>query len=82
MDPCTQFRQMVITQRLVLLSKQSLTVLRDAIQCPQDKVWLGDCSEALDDPELHVPAEKLYTSSYFFIEGTFYDDLRNPNKSL
>nr|CAH8822389.1 unnamed protein product [Trichobilharzia regenti] len=83
LDPCSQSRQLVITQRLVLLSKQNLTVLRDAIKCPQDKVWLGDCSEALDNPELHVSADKLYTSSYFFIEGTFYDDLRNPNsKSL
>nr|CAX74666.1 snRNA-activating protein complex subunit 3 [Schistosoma japonicum] len=83
MDPCIQSRQLVITQRLVLLSKQNLTVLRDAIKCPQDKVWLGDCSEALDVPELHVSADKLYTSSYFFIEGKFYDDLRNANsKSL
>ncbi|CAH8450624.1 unnamed protein product [Schistosoma turkestanicum] len=82
-DPCTQSRQLVITQRLVLLSKQNLTVLREAIKCSQDKVWLGDCSEALDNPELHVSADKIYPSSYFFIEGTFYDDLRNANsKSL
>uniref|UniRef100_A0A095CD59 Uncharacterized protein n=1 Tax=Schistosoma haematobium TaxID=6185 RepID=A0A095CD59_SCHHA len=48
-----------------------------------DFVWLGDCSEALDNPELRVSADKIYPSSYFFIEGTFYDDLRNTNsKSL
>ncbi|CAH8472164.1 unnamed protein product [Schistosoma rodhaini] len=82
-DPCAQSRQLVITQRLVLLSKQNLTVLREAIKCSQDKVWLGDCSEALDNPELRVSADRIYPSSYFFIEGTFYDDLRNPNsKSL
>ncbi|CAH8468065.1 unnamed protein product [Schistosoma guineensis] len=82
-DPCAQSRQLVITQRLVLLSKQNLTVLREAIKCSQDKVWLGDCSEALDNPELRVSADKIYPSSYFFIEGTFYDDLRNANsKSL
>ncbi|CAH8465661.1 unnamed protein product [Schistosoma mattheei] len=82
-DPCAQSRQLVITQRLVLLSKQNLTVLREAIKCSQDKVWLGDCSEALDNPELRVSADKIYPSSYFFIEGTFYDDLRKTNsKSL
>ncbi|VDP94451.1 unnamed protein product [Echinostoma caproni] len=52
-------------------------------QFRQPFVWLGDCSDALDDPTLHIAAEKLYTSSYFFIEGTFYDDLRySQNKSL
>ncbi|THD18014.1 snRNA-activating protein complex subunit 3 [Fasciola hepatica] len=83
MDLCTQAHYMTMAQRLVLLASQSLAVLKDAIRCPQDKVWLGDCSNALDDSTLHVAAEKLYTSSYFFIEGTFYDDLRNlQNKTL
>ncbi|KAA0198722.1 snRNA-activating protein complex subunit 3 [Fasciolopsis buskii] len=82
-DLCTQYHHLTMSQRLVLLASQSLAVLKDAVRCPQDKVWLGDCSDALDDSTLHVAAEKLYTSSYFFIEGTFYDDMRNlHNKTL
>ncbi|CAH8573538.1 unnamed protein product [Dicrocoelium dendriticum] len=78
LDISTQVRNLSATQRIVLLGSQKLSDLKDAIRCPQDKVWLGDCSDALDDPVLHIPAEKLYKSSYFFIENTFYDDLRHP----
>ncbi|CAL8071919.1 unnamed protein product [Calicophoron daubneyi] len=66
-------RYLVMTQRLVLLGSQTLKDLRDAIKCPQDEVWLGDCSDALDDPQLHIPARRLYKSSFFFVEGTFFD---------
>ncbi|OON18419.1 hypothetical protein X801_05725 [Opisthorchis viverrini] len=77
LDLATQSRYLITTQQIVLLGSNKLTQLRDAVKCPQDKVWLGDCSEALDDPNLHIPAERLYKSSYFFIENTFYDDLRS-----
>lgn len=45
--------------------------------CVFIQAWLGDCSEALDDSALHISADKLYKSSYFYIEGHFYDDLRD-----
>ncbi|VDO09037.1 unnamed protein product [Rodentolepis nana] len=69
---------MVMEQRIEILGTQSLSALRDAIQCPQDMIYLGDCSEALDNPDLHIPARMIYPSSYFFIEGVFYDDMRDP----
>ncbi|KAF7259508.1 hypothetical protein EG68_02793 [Paragonimus skrjabini miyazakii] len=78
LDIVGQARYLIPSQRIVLLGSQTLANLKDAIKCPQDKVWLGDCSDALDDPELHIPAERLYKSAYFFIERTFYDDLRHP----
>ncbi len=68
-------------QRIEILGSQSLSDLRDAMRCPQDMVYLGDCSEALDKPDVHVPAHAIYPSSYFFIEKVFYDDLRNPNST-
>ena len=49
------------TQEFVVLGSQSLTVLRDALYCVEDKI--------LDGP--HTP------SSYFFVEGKFYNDLRD-----
>lgn len=64
-------------QRIEILGTQSLSTLRDAIMCPQDMIYLGDCSEALDNPDLHIPARAIYPSSYFFIEGVFYDDMRD-----
>lgn len=70
---------MIMEQRIEILGSNTLSELRDAIGCPQDMVFLGDFSEALDLPDVHVPARALYPSSYFFIEGVFYDDLRNPN---
>ncbi|VDD79424.1 unnamed protein product [Mesocestoides corti] len=69
---------MVMEQRIEILGSQTLSNLRDAIKCPQDMVYLGDCSEALDQPDFHIPARAMYPSSYFFIEDTFYDDLRDP----
>ncbi|KAM7535544.1 hypothetical protein Aperf_G00000101484 [Anoplocephala perfoliata] len=69
---------MVMEQRIEILGSQNLSTLRDAIMCPQDMVYLGDCSEALDDPGLHIPARMIYPSSYFFVEGVFYDDMRDP----
>ncbi|VEL20834.1 unnamed protein product [Protopolystoma xenopodis] len=74
-------RNLSISQRVEILSDQTLAQLRDAIRCPQDKVWLGDCSEALDSSELHIPADNVYSSSYFYIEHIFYDDLRSPGSS-
>lgn len=38
-DQCTQSRQLVVTQQLIILGSQNLTMLRDAIKCPQDKVF-------------------------------------------
>ncbi|KAL5970966.1 snRNA-activating protein complex subunit 3 [Taenia solium] len=69
---------MVMEQRIEILGSQTLSTLRDAIKCPQDMIYLGDCSEAIDNPSVHIPARAIYPSSYFFIEGVFYDDLRDP----
>lgn len=73
--------KLIVDQRIEILGSQSLSTLRDTIRCPQDMIWLGDCSEALDKPELHIPASLMYTSAYFFIENVFYDDLRNPKST-
>lgn len=69
---------MVMEQKIEILGCQTLSKLRDAIKCPQDMIYLGDCSEALENTDLHIPARVIYPSSYFFIEGVFYDDLRDP----
>jgi hypothetical protein len=50
-------------QEFLVLGSQPLTDLRDALSCVQDRV--------LDGPHTH--------SSCFFIEGVFYDDLRQPS---
>lgn len=51
-------------QEILVLGSQKLTALRDKIFCQRDLI------SKMND--LHVP------SGFFFINGTFYDDMRNP----
>jgi hypothetical protein len=51
-----------LAQEFLVLGSQPLTALKDRVYCLQNK--------QLDGP--HTP------SSFFFIEGKFYNDLRDP----
>ncbi|XP_042227817.1 uncharacterized protein LOC121870116 [Homarus americanus] len=69
------------SQELLLLGSQKLTELRDAIICIND---LAINQELSNDPELyrvaHIPNNHtLFPSCFFYINGVFYEDTRNPN---
>ncbi|KAG9301517.1 hypothetical protein G9A89_008369 [Geosiphon pyriformis] len=64
-------------QEFLVLGNQTLGELRDAFYCKQD-FQTYDVAE-LDNPitNLNTTTKKL-SSSYFFIENTFYNDKRHP----
>ncbi|CAH3195011.1 unnamed protein product, partial [Porites evermanni] len=64
-------------QEFLVLGSQCLTELRDKIFCTADGMILGDHSEnpdALSQPT----AKENFKSGFFFIEGVFYNDRRDP----
>jgi len=65
------------TQEFNVLSTQYLTEFRDKIKCNADNIVSGEFSET---PNLaHAKfAKDTYKSSFFFIDGVFYNDMRDP----
>lgn len=64
-------------QEYLVLPDQYLTELRDVIKCSGDRQIAGEFSH---NPDLkHAKtAKELYPSSFFFIDNTFYTDMRDP----
>jgi len=64
-------------QELLCYGSQPLTALRDMIICKMDINIPGDFS---DDPKnLDRPTgADMYSSSFFFIDNCFYNDMRKP----
>ncbi|KAJ2888412.1 hypothetical protein FB639_000660 [Coemansia asiatica] len=56
-----------------VLGSQSLTVLRDAFYC------ISDFLVSHRDETIENTKDKKVSSGYFFIENTFYNDMRSPN---
>ena len=64
----------IVEQEFLCLGNQFLTALKDEIICPIDANPVEDCS---DEPNKIKPsAGEIYTSSFFFIDDCFYNDLR------
>ncbi|XP_076066585.1 proximal sequence element A Pbp49 isoform X2 [Oratosquilla oratoria] len=68
------------SQELLLLGQQKLSELRDAITCINDLAINEDLST---DPMLrhltYLPNNSdLYPSGFFYINGIFYNDMRDP----
>lgn len=60
-----------------VLGSQSLTELRDKIQCSSDRVIPGDYSNMPDiDPRTLNTTGDMFKSSFFFFENVFYIDMR------
>nr|KAG5699541.1 hypothetical protein BaRGS_033737 [Batillaria attramentaria] len=63
-----------------VLGTQKLTDLRDSITCVKDDAVAGDFSDyPLVPKEALTPARNIYKSGLFFIEDTFYNDMREPD---
>lgn len=66
-----------VDQEFLVLGCQNLTEVRDAIICSSDAAIVGEFSE---DP--HSTANKtfqeIYKSGFFYINGVFYNDMRDP----
>ncbi|CAB3373749.1 Hypothetical predicted protein [Cloeon dipterum] len=81
--PCKHHTQvkkalkLTVQEDILVLSSQALTVLKDTICCPND---FSTCGDTTDTPSRNVPkfAKELFPGGFFFIEDTFYNDLRKP----
>ncbi|KAJ2515425.1 hypothetical protein H4217_005179 [Coemansia sp. RSA 1939] len=59
-------------EEYLVLGSQNLTVLRDAFYCISDFLF------SHRDEQIENTKDKKVSSSYFFIEKTFYNDMRSP----
>ncbi|KFM57613.1 snRNA-activating protein complex subunit 3, partial [Stegodyphus mimosarum] len=67
-----------VDQEFLVLGSQYLTELRDKIDCISDRVIPGDFSEH-PDLEPDVTCKDLYKSGFFYIDGVFYNDMRDSD---
>ncbi|XP_071846004.1 snRNA-activating protein complex subunit 3-like isoform X1 [Apostichopus japonicus] len=65
-------------REILVLSDQRLTELKDKITCASDVAWVSSDISENPDIELKERAGDAYPSNFFYIENTFYPDLRNP----
>ncbi|RWS30582.1 snRNA-activating protein complex subunit 3-like isoform X1, partial [Leptotrombidium deliense] len=66
----------VADQEMLVLSSQSLVDLKDAYCCVSDISTPGDCSKTPNSVD-SVTAADIYKSGFFFVNNTFYNDMRN-----
>ncbi|KAJ2557318.1 hypothetical protein EV175_001417 [Coemansia sp. RSA 1933] len=59
-------------EEYLVLGSQNLTVLRDSFYCISDFLF------SHRDEQIENTKDKKVSSSYFFIEKTFYNDMRSP----
>ncbi|XP_055488619.1 snRNA-activating protein complex subunit 3 [Leucoraja erinacea] len=71
----TKHRENKPYNTMLVLGSQNLTEVRDAISCVSDLQIGGEFSNTPDLAPEHI-SKDLYKSAFFFIEGTFYNDLR------
>nr|XP_033775027.1 snRNA-activating protein complex subunit 3 [Geotrypetes seraphini] len=64
-------------QTLLVLGSQRLTELRDHIMCVSDLQIEGEFSTTPDLAPDHI-SKDLYKSAFFYLEDTFYNDMRYP----
>ncbi|XP_003398260.2 snRNA-activating protein complex subunit 3 [Bombus terrestris] len=62
---------------IAVLGSQTLAQLRDKISCIADYSISRECSNNLDNA-IGPMAKDVYKSGFFFIEDTFYNDMRCP----
>ncbi|XP_003486019.1 snRNA-activating protein complex subunit 3 [Bombus impatiens] len=62
---------------IAILGSQTLAQLRDKISCIADFSISRECSNNLDNA-IGPMAKDVYKSGFFFIEDTFYNDMRCP----
>ncbi|XP_060820158.1 snRNA-activating protein complex subunit 3 [Bombus pascuorum] len=62
---------------VAVLGSQTLAQLRDKISCIADYSISRECSNNLDNA-IGPMAKDVYKSGFFFIENTFYNDMRCP----
>lgn len=65
-----------VEQQFQVLGSQFLTEVRDLIVCQSDATVAGEFSEDPAAP-LNLKCEEFYKSGFFYINGTFYNDMRD-----
>lgn len=77
--PCySYYNQVRYVQEILLLGHHTLADLRDKILCPVDRFAVG--AQQVDTiVKPATTAGQVYKSGFFYIEGTFYNDLRDPD---
>lgn len=77
--PKTQCGTMQVLNNVIcLLGCQTLADLRDKISCIADHTIAKESSEDLENA-VGPMAKDVYKSGFFYIEGTFYNDMRDPS---
>ena len=73
-----QLIKVTLSNVVSILGSQTLADLRDKISCISD---LSIITEMSENPVIKPgpSAKDIYNSAFFFIEGTFYNDMRHPN---
>jgi len=66
-----------VSQEFQVLGSQPLSALRDKIHCSSDQIGAYERSSGPVNLQTNLRTKDVYTSSFFFIENTFYNDLRN-----
>ncbi|XP_014661754.1 PREDICTED: snRNA-activating protein complex subunit 3-like [Priapulus caudatus] len=72
-----KYKPLVLDQELRVLGQQKLTDLRDAITCVADIALPVEMSVNPDMP-VNTRCKDIYPSGFFYINGTFFNDLRHP----
>ena len=70
--------QLRYVQEIHLLGHHTLADLRDKIWCPVDQ-WRVGAQQVDTIVKPATTAGQVYKSGFFYIEGTFYNDLRDPD---
>jgi len=68
-------RGLKLEQQMSVLGSQKLSDLRDKFNCLADAAIPEDMSEDPNGPQL-TRAQDIYTSGFFYINGIFYNDMR------
>jgi snRNA-activating protein complex subunit 3 len=76
--PYTKRKTLTLDLEFNVLGQQSLVELRDRIVCVSDYLAVGDFSDNPDQP-CDILTKDLFKSGFFYIEGVFYNDMRDPS---
>ncbi|KAL3277457.1 hypothetical protein HHI36_012804 [Cryptolaemus montrouzieri] len=66
------------SQEIQMLGKNTLTELRDIINCISDTGLQAEVDSPTSDISHLQKAKEKYPSASFFIDGVFYNDMRSP----
>ncbi|XP_063728217.1 snRNA-activating protein complex subunit 3-like isoform X2 [Symsagittifera roscoffensis] len=77
-SPYPEMFRCKVSHEIEVLSSQRLSSLRDFFPCSLDHTHFGEFSSRINTYNRAPTYKSKFPSGCFFIEGTFFDDLREP----